>query len=416
MATCVTTSRRSKKLIGSLCLDIDDPTLRKWSELSSNEIDRDELVAWLKQQSDDQAEAQLLLESLRAALLEDLHESLTLSDERRQMSKRNAPRWYHNVQFYLLATAGALLAICAGYSGITAILGTFAVPAAIAAGFGVIFAGVSLAFFYHFDRVEMSKIFGTKLGQPRQMLDVCLNQVLHIKNLRKDIDERYAKTVDSNELQALLEMVKMLSLRYQALDCARQAYTKKLNNPYFKAVKIATATIEGGLVLAGGFFAGKSIALAIAGLFVVSVSATFWPILVASIVLSLAALSVYCVMQRPGYENRIGRLLGVDKTKIDAFADSSAVRKQNKKLQNLEKRIEEKLDAQQQIEQLHKKINAFKGLDKATEPVFACSDNDDKMAQKPQAVGHHAFFKRSLSLNDLSLDRGQQRACDFTFG
>ncbi len=408
MAEFVTISKHTGQLMKELCSKTDDVTLQVWCDSSTNELHRVELVAWLSQPVTQNKNMQLLLESLRASLLEDLHDSLVSVDELSEKRESRSLGWFNNMQFHLLIIAGALLAVCGGYSGITAILGTFAVPAAIVTGVGVIFAGISLAFFYHFDRVEMSKIFGAKLKQPRQLLDVCVSQVEQIKQLRKVIDDCYTKTVDLCELKALHDMVKMLSCRYEDLGSVRQAYAIKLNNPYINAVKLATAMIEGGLVLAGGFFAGQSISLAVASLFVASVSVTFWPIFVAGAVLSLAALSVYCVMERPGYEGRVGLLLGIDKTKIETFSSSHIVNKQMKKLQNLEHKIEEKLDSLQHIEQLHKQIEGCELVAKRMESVSRYNDSEAHMVQKPKVTSPHRFFKRSLSLNDVVWDRVQQ--------
>jgi len=232
--------------------------------------------------------------------------------------------------------------------------------------------------------------------------------VEQIKSPRKAVDESYIESDDPIELAALHEMVNMLQLRFKALDDIREAYKVKLNNPYLKAVKRTMAFVEGGLVMASGFFAGQSLAVAIAGFFVSSVALTFWPILVASVVFSLAALGVYCVMQRPTDENRVGHLLGYDKDQIESFADSSVINKQKKKLQLLENKIVDKLQSQQHIAQLYKKIGGVESGVKPSQSVLIDQVTKD---QKSTALGLHVFFKRSHSMNDLLGKLTQEASC-----
>ena len=79
-----------------------------------------------------------------------------------------------------------------------------------------------------------------------------------------------------------------------------------------------------GLVFfSGGFFTGQSLALALLGLFCASISASFWPILLVSIAVGLAALSVYWFVERPELEKLVGRWFGRDPEKIELLQDDS---------------------------------------------------------------------------------------------
>ena len=397
MTKWVMISKRSKKLIRQFSALVDDATLQEWTKRGDDEIQRADLIAWLEKKINaDMKSKRLMLETLRGSLLADLHESFLSSTALSHQKDRKPVSWITNAEFKILVVAGSILAICTGFSGITAILGTFAIPTMVVVGAGLVVAGISLALFYHFDRVEMSKILGTKLKRSHELLDVCNEEVLLLNKLRNDIDDCYADTTDTKELQALHEAVKMLVVRYGGLNDVRKAYLAKLNNPYLKTVQFTIATIEGGFVLGSGFFAGKSLGLAVATFCGATAATAFWPILAASLVLSAAAFSVYWFVQRPGFQNRIGGLLGFHKDKIVAFADSDVANQQTRKLRNLEKRVADKLQVLQQIEQLSKKIERFAPQEQPA----------DQLVMKPRAGSavRHSFFKRSHSVGELNLD------------
>ena len=386
----------------------DDVTLKEWRARENNEFGWSEILSWLKQSNVPNSpndKERFLLEALRTALLADICDSLAHASGNADKNITKPLTWFKNLQLKLLIASGSFLAISGGYSSITSLLLTFAAPMFVVVGTGAFFSAVALACFYHFDRLGMIKIFGAKLGTPRQLLDVCVNQVEQIKKIRKIIELSYFNESDPNKLKMLHEIAQMIDERYVRLGYVRQECHIKLNNPYFKAVKFATVTMEGGLVMAGGFFAGKSVATAIASLFVTSVSTVFWPIVIAGVVLSLAALSVYCVVERPGYEKRVGRLLGVDKDKIDNFAGQTIVDKQIQKLNNLGIKIKKELESQEQIEQLHKQIEGFEQLGHRAETKLPLVEDPLQQENKPSSVILSGFFKRSVSLNDLGSDK-----------
>lgn len=356
MATFITISHQTKKLIRQLAPLSDDLRLQTWDRHASNTILQSELISFLQQSRAHRPKTRFLLESLRASLLYDLEISL---DGALKKAPETPVSYFRNIQFQLLVMGGALLAITGGFTGITSILGVFALSTALIITTGVIFAGISLGFFYQFDRIEMSKVLGAKLKKSHRLLDVCIDEVAHIKTIRKTIETHFSKTRDPARLEEYYAIVAMLDARNNGLTDLRKIYLAKLANPYFNAVKHATGAVEGGLVLASGFFAGQTVSLGIASVFVAGVTVTFWPIVLCSITLSLAALGVYCVLQRPGFENRVGRLMGLDTTKIESFADEKNALKQQNKLQRLANNITDKYIAQIELTALHRKVAVF---------------------------------------------------------
>lgn len=347
---CISISDRSKKLIEQLHV-LNNTTLLAWRQQTSNELERDALIAWLGQEVECDKKTRFLVESLRAALLEDLSNSFLSSPERN--IKKNVS-WFAKAQFAFLAAAGTLVAICEGFDGIATLLGSLAVvPTAAIFISGVLFSLLSVGIFYGFDLMEISKLVGVSFKKSSKLLDVFLEQVEEINKLKKIIDDRYAdESLDAADRLALKRMLAMLISRHDALDEARQSYLAALNNPGLRLARLATATMTALIFFSGGFFTGQTLALTVAGLFAASVAATFWPIVVASAVVGVAALFLYWRVQRPGLENLFGKWLGFDKDNIQAFADDEVVEQEKEELS----RLEQKLTT---LEQLHHKVDTL---------------------------------------------------------
>lgn len=337
MPSMVPLSHRTKRRMRRLCQLMEEPTLSLW--LEQDHVDWAECMAWLHTTHSTVGRHRGLLEAVRVSMLCDLHASFLETPADNNTKNRALSGWINRIRFHALVVAGALVAMCSGFNGIVAILGTFAAPMLAVVGAGILIAAVSFALFYHFERVDMSKRLGVGLKPSHQLLDVCLEEVQQIKCLRRAIDEQYVKARQDDELERLHAMIRMLHYRYDALNDLREHYRAKLNNPYVNAVKRGVAVMEGAIILASGFFAGKSLGLVIIASLGITASAAFWPIFIGSMVLSLSAFALYWYVERPKYQNRIGGLLGYDKDKIDAFTAPETVERQKRKLTVLEKNI-----------------------------------------------------------------------------
>lgn len=120
-----------------------------------------------------------------------------------------------------------------------------------------------------------------------------------------------------------------------------------------------TAAVAGIIFFSGGFFAGQTVALAIASLFVASIAATAWPIIVASIAVGLAALSVYWFVERPGIENLISRWKGLDKDKIDQLCEDKYVDRETAKIKSLIAGIQNNINLLDKEEKAQAKIGSL---------------------------------------------------------
>ncbi|KTD70881.1 coiled-coil protein [Legionella tucsonensis] len=348
-------SLTSQELIAQLVAI--DPSLTQ-TFTNPTKIDKKNLYAWLEQNSKIASgnPAFFLITSLRASLLKDIYKSLNPGQIKEETPKGGMTA---KAKYALLALAGTVYFGCEGFDGITAILGVFSsIPTIALFVAGTLFSVLSMVVFYSFDLVEISKNLGIKSTDTKKLLDVLLDEVKQIQAIRMRLAKTSKKTKE--ELEEDLQIATMLLQRYKDLEQIRNDLTSASNNPYLQAAKYITAGVAGILFFSGGFFAGQTVALAIAGLFVTSMAATAWPIIVAGIAVGLAALSVYWFVERPGIENLISRWRGLDKKKMDKLCKSDVVKKETEELEELISSINFKIDLLVQHESDQLEIKSLK--------------------------------------------------------
>lgn len=332
----ISLSPTSLELIAKL--DKSNPDLVTLLQNNATTIARKDLLAWLAQTSKTKTnhEAFFLISALQSSLLKDFKNSLNpgvKEEEDKRPSKAAVAK------YGLLALAGSVYFFCEGFDSITAFMEIFSsIPTFVFFITGTVFSVLSMILFYGFDLAQISKNLGIKSSETPQLVDVLLEQFKEIKAIRARINQVAGKTRE--QLAADLELAVLLYQRHLDLKEARDKLNLALNNPYLKAGKYITAGVVGLIFFSGGFFAGQTMALAIAGLFVSSIAVTAWPVVVASIAVGIAALSVYWFVERPGIENLVSRWRGLDKKKIEQLSKSDIVEKESDKLFKLQKELE----------------------------------------------------------------------------
>lgn len=398
MMKTVAISKRSQQLIGQLRYLVDDDTLHQWEKCRNNQLSLAEIVAWLSQPRQSDKESRFLLESLYASLLHDLGESFIPPDDDADKKEKPPVRWFGKFQFIFLAVAGTILAICQGFDGIASLLRlSSVVPTAVVFIAGFAFSVLSVGVFYGFDLVEISKNLGVKVTKSYQLLDTFLEQVKHINKIIKAIDDCYTEITDVEVLQLFKKMLALFYERDNALDEARAVYTTALNKPYLKFAKLISSAMSGVLFFSGGFFAGQSLVFSIVGLFSASVTATSLPIVLAGIAVGLAALSIYWFVERPGFENLVGRWLGLDRSNIEALADEDVVRSHRQELLKLERKIIRQMDGLQQMTLLNSQIvRLVRGSNMPlSQSVNQAVQTEPELEQNiKQEYGPSPFFKK----------------------
>lgn len=335
-------SEKSLDLIAKLC--------KKQANLSqilvpSKELDAQTLSQWFAvlepTQEVSDAKTTLYIHSLHASLLKDLHTTLNKKETKED------PSWWAKSKYKLLTLAGTIYFGCQGFGDSAAFMEALSsIPALAVFVTGTLFSLFSVLVFYSCDLREISKDLGIKPKDTPQILDSLWEELKHIKKIRLTL----AKTTHKNiqELEDNLDFAKIVQKRHAILEQECKKLQLALDKPYLKIGKLITSLIEGLIFFSGGYFAGQTVALACASLFLASVATTAWPIVLASVVVGFAALSIYWFVERPGIENLISKMKGLDKAKIDALCDPKAVTKETEKLNNLVEELDEKIQLQQQ--------------------------------------------------------------------
>ncbi|QRN02655.1 hypothetical protein GH742_01500 [Legionella sp. MW5194] len=271
------------------------------------------------------------VEALIAAHLKDMEKALQVN----KIAEKKKSNWFNKLKLILLVVAGTVFFGCEGFDGITALLGIFNLPTVGIFVAGTVFSVLSILVFYAFDLVEISHNLGVNLKSAPKMVDLYIKELESIKALRIKINSEWRKKQASEELEEYIQLIEALKAHREEILKDAETLKKSLERPVLKAAKLVTAAITGVIFFSGGFFAGQTVALAIAGAIGASVSATFWPIILVSVGVGLAALAVYWFVERPGIENLIGRMIGLDKEKIDKLTDKSENHDENLEMQSL---------------------------------------------------------------------------------
>jgi hypothetical protein len=413
MAYQIVLSEKTKKIIIQLSR-LDNSSI-SFPECFKDAVslEKEVLISWLSIKQQVKDKHRFFLESLYSSLLTDLYDSLPA---KKMIKVKKKAGWYNTLIFILLAIAGTIFLGCEGFDGIASIFNITSLPTGAIFTVAFAFSILSIVMFYAIDLVEISRNLGINFKSSSKIIDTYLQEIEMIKALRKELTASFSKH-NREELADDLALVEMLTIRYLALKEARQALKKSLGNPLLNLCKLITAIVVGVIFFSGGFFAGQTVAIAVAGLFLASVTPTFWPVIVASLVVGLAALCVYWFTQRPGVENIIGKCVGLDNDKIDTLCDDDAIKKEQNKLATLKEMLEVRLADLNKIFDYENAAGDFKtkktSKNKAPKPS-AFGDESEKTAsenaneQKPhltRSLSFNSFFKAAANAsNDSSVE------------
>lgn len=322
---------------------------QRWEQINSIDSESQDdfalLISWLKNQIDvpsdklkkSREESEFILASLHAELLSDLYSAMMI--ERLKTKKEEEPTWSAKFKFLFLAIAGTLVAGCQGFDSVTTLLGVLSLPSVAVLIAGLVFSTISILVFYGFDLVQVSKNLGVRFLDAPKLLDVYLLQLEKIKAIRKKISTYTLSELSPEELERLQQIMSMLRVRFNALTQASKQYDQALNSTNMQIAKFVFSSMAGILFFGSGFFAGQSVAIFMLGLFMTSVTPTFWPVIVFSLIVGVAAFSLYWYVEQVGLKKLVSGLFGLDEEKIDLLCDDANLSKENQKLRNLEKNV-----------------------------------------------------------------------------
>lgn len=295
---------------------------------SENTLSQQNILTRLQQESTDSVMQQACLHAL---LLNDLYHGLFILPAPKPSPP--PPSLFNQWLFYGLALAGTIYALASGFNGIVSFLMlSSSFPSWVIVFAGLCFSILSIALFYGFGLVSIAEDLNITLTESRHMLDAMAEQKILLRQIKDHLlaeqaqEQRLKQTQPNLELRSASErhqIALMLLARYRALEQIRDLYTEHVSDI---PVHILTFGIEVVLAMVffnGGFASGQALAMALIGAFMSSVSTTFWPVILISVVVAVSVLSLYWFVQRPQLETLIGRWLGRDPEKIALLFDQS---------------------------------------------------------------------------------------------
>ncbi len=371
--------------------------------------DSTQLISWLHDEitlpshidARSRQKADFILASLRAELLHDLLASM--GEELPDNNTVENTSWTAWLKFGLLALAGTLVAACEGFDSITTMLTVLSLPSIIILIAGLSFSILSVVVFYGFDLVQVSQNLGVTLRDAPKLLDVYLAQMKEIKRIRKKINTYKLAELSAEELAQLEKTIIMLQRSFQALVEASSQFEGALNSRKMQVVKVIASGSAGLLFFGSGFFAGQSVAMFIAGLFIPVVLPTFWPVVLFSVIVGIAAFTLYWYVEQVGLKKLVSGWFGLDEDKIEQLCCKSNLDKEEGKLENLKEQVISTAHLTHRLKRLQNKIE---GIDEAENehlipvsngsvPVLKTSDNIYSFHLKDRAA------KSSLVLDTL---------------
>jgi len=246
--------------------------------------------------------------------------------------------WSSKVGLLLVVIAGTIVSICNGFDGSITILVLFTgIPFWPVFIIGLILSLVLVVLFFGIDLIQLSQYFNVELHHSRQLLDIFVDQAELISRLLKKIEQYTTQLSEdllnnrpeqTNDLpltgDELNNLLVALTSSQHDLSVVRQMYTDEMQAAYVRAMHVIVASIAGILAFNCGFFAGQSFAIVVLSAFVTtSISAMNWPVLLISIGVGLAALSVYWCAGRADVEDLVSRWLGLDRERIEQLPDGN---------------------------------------------------------------------------------------------
>lgn len=361
--------------------------------------------------TDNHEEMEFLRASLHAELLTDLSASLKGKTSALNYAKEQST-WENKIKFILLAGAGTLLAACEGFDAMATMLTVFALPAPVILGAGIFFSLLSLVVFYGFDLVQVSKNLGIKLMDAPKLLDIYLLQMNEIKAIRKKINSYNLAIMSPEELQQLEHIVSILEKRFQSVMRASKQFDAALNSTTMLVVKEVFSSAAGLLFFGSGFFAGQSVALYVLGLFITAVTPTFWPVILFSALVGVAAFSLYWYVQRVGVKQLISGWFGLDEEKIALLCDENELELHEEKLINLKEKI---ISTRQLVVQIatHQELQAVTDRGTPDESVIFSPAQSVPAREK---IGTNVYsFHHPRNVTATSHQQGESESCAAVF-
>ena len=153
----------------------------------------------------------------------------------------------------------------------------------------------------------------------------------------------------------------MLQRRFQALVEASSQFDRALNSRKMQVVKFIASGTAGLLFFGSGFFAGQSVAMFIADLVIPAVLPTFWPVVLFSVIVGIAAFSLYWYVEQVGFKKLVSGWFGLDEDKIEQLCDKELLDREEQKLENLKEQVISTAHLTHRVRTLQNKLDGIEG-------------------------------------------------------
>lgn len=367
------------------------------NEILPSSIKFKTLIAWLStnpiksfEKSKKSQKIEFILVSLQTEFLCDLALSMKGECERIEKKDNNNSSGMSKIKFLFLTSAGILVTACQGFDGVVTMLSVFAMPPAIMLGIGFTFILLSVIVFLGVDLVKVSNTLGVKLSEYK-LLDAYLFQLQKIKAIRKKINNYTLVAMSQEDLQQLELILSMLQKRFMFLAVASKQFDEALNSKNVQMIKTALSGVSALFFFGGGFFAGQSVALFVSSLVLESVLPTFWPIIVFSALVGLAALSIYWYVERPGLEKLVTNWFGLNEEKVQQLCDKNSLDIEAKKLASLKEKVTSTARVTKRLVQLEH------GINRDEQPLISKTTQNKAMVDLRVSTNFYSFLKSPVS-------------------
>lgn len=280
---------------------------------------------------------EFILVSLQAELLQDLFVSMKGHHDQSDKNNKNSSEM-SKFRFFFLTASGILVTACQGFDGILTLLSMFSLSPPIMLGAGLIFTLLSVIIYFGGDLVKVSNILGVQLSEYR-LLDAYLMQLQKIKAIRKKINDYILLDMSASELQQLHQILGALEKRFQSLKAATKQFEEAVNSNTVQMAKTVISGVSALLYFGSGFFAGQSVSLFVSSLALNSTLPISWIAIIFSVIVGLAAVSVYWYVERPGLEKLVTQWFGLNEEIVEKLCDEDLLAKEEKKLAGLREKV-----------------------------------------------------------------------------
>lgn len=288
-----------------------------------------EIRTWFTTEQPLNKKNKYFLELLYALLLKDIYRTIIPAQ-----AEKEKTNWAARLKLAFVIITGTFLFAFVGFDSIAAVLAVFAISTPAMVAIGALFSLVFVLSFYALDLVEISKNLGIKIKGTPKIVDLYLKEMAYIEEMSEEISNRI-NIRNKQELENNLLIINLLINHYQRMHKARDEIAQIQKKPYIKLIKYIASLTVGIMLFSGGFVAGQSVSLTIAGLLIAGAVSPYGAILLISVAVGLAACALYWFSARQNMNELIDYWLGLDKEKIDKLCDPDNVAEQEEKLFHL---------------------------------------------------------------------------------